>query len=353
MIAPFFILRHFYAIAPFAGLDDFANEITPTTAAIDDDGNIVLTVASPAAFKIGNSYTVRGKMANPFTSTTFFDGFKITTSRPHNLTTPAKPNDAKTCDIGAGCEIVRVYSDTEVEVKGDVSGGILYEPIQTEGVNCKCLSVDGNLVTLEASIGYVYESTIVDCRVIVSQNIITVPTAERALENYTEQTNGKPFVYLIMGDRTTAAKAGSQAGIIANGRNSNPETYQVGTLFDLIVFWPKKQNENNRFQMEEAYGRIYEQLNRVFFGANSGGLDVQITPVSSVYVEAQSDYVHYAQKYSFQAIDFIQSDVDGIKDDWIYFNEAIRTVNFDLFVDTSFEAETQQKMQANINTNEE
>jgi hypothetical protein len=317
MITPFFILSHFYAIAPFAGLDDFANIITPTSANVDAAGNIVLTVTTPAAFKVGNSYTVRGKMANPFTSTPFFDNFKITTLLPHNLTTPAKPNDAKTCDIGTGCEIVQVYSDTVVEVKGDVSSGILYEPIQTEGVNCKCLSVDGNVVTLESSLGYVYESTIVGCNVIVSQNIITVPTAERALENYTQQASGKPFVYLIMGDRTTAAKVRSQAGIIANGRNSNPENYQVGTLFDLIVFWPKKQNENNRFQIEEAYGRIYEQLNRVFFGANSGGLDVQITPIGSGYVEAQSDYVHYAHQYSFQAIDFIKSDIDGIKDEWI------------------------------------
>jgi hypothetical protein len=352
MITPNFILKHFYGVAPFV-LDDFAVKDVPSAAVIDSSKNFVLTVTNGALYKVGSFYTVRGRMSNPFTYVADGAYFKITTTQPHNLTTPIKQLDEKNCDIGTGCGIIEVLNSNQAVINGDVSSGILYEPIQTEGVNCECISVVGNVVTLRGGIGYVYPCSIDGCEVVLRQNIISVPSYERALQVYTEQTNGKPFAFVVMGDRATAAKARSQAGIVANGESVNPESYQVGTLFDIVVFWSKKQAESNAFQIEEAYGRIYEAMNRIFFGVRIGGRATQITPIGSGFVDAQSDKVHYVHQYQFQAVDWIDSSVDGVKEEWLTYNEAVRRVKFDLYVDDVFEAETQQKMVADIELYEE
>ena len=345
MITPFQILKHFYSVAPFV-LDDFADVVTPSTAVINNAKNIVLTVPNGTLFKVGGFYTVRGRMTNPFTSVADGVAWKITTSKPHNLSTPAAQLDKKTVDIGTGCQLLEIIDSTKAIVKGDVSSGILYEPIETEGVYCECLSVAGNVVTLKVGQGYVYPCDLNNCTVILKQNVVIAPTPERALQVYTNQTSGKLFAFIIMGDRATAAKARSQAGITANGESFNPEQYTVGTLFDILVFWPKKQAESNALQQEDAYGRIYEAMNLIFFGLPNGERKGQITPIGSGYVEAASDKVHYAHQYQYQAVDLIDSTIHGVKPDWLHYNEAIRTVDVSLWVDTSFEAETQQKMEA-------
>ena len=341
MITPVEILDHMYRVLPQV-TGRLYKKITSHSGKVmkvGDDFLLSVTVDDVSGFSVGRSYNVQDiDLINPVIacSGSSSQGWTLETENNHRITEPKLKNDSKTFIVNGNWDgeqkIYSIPNRKTVFVRNGESGaftGSIIERLSGESGYMKCVSIDGQQITFKFNDGYVYPC---DCNVgfISSRlNIAIVTDIERAKQIYAQRQDDDHslFAFLIMGDRNTIADKDAVAGQYAKAQTG--KTYlDITTAFNILVFWPRQKNqEAGRFQLQEAYGDIQNVFNRVFFGhrfnRESG---FKIMPAGAGIADV-SDVANFGFVYEYQAIDRIETENDGIRSEYLYYDVPIRDIN--------------------------
>ena len=355
MIKPDDVLRHLCNVLPLV-TDKFSDFVAVTSAHIDANLKLVLTMAHGDKFKVGRGYGIKSLvLKNPIESCNAIGNglHEITTAQISRVTENSNTGGIRQVEIdGWGwCDVVAANSARKITVRyqGDaVCGGFLLEYLSTELSAAVCEGVSGNRVTFGLSSGYWYECDCLCDAAVASVNIIITATPERAVEIYTsnyESTAKNLWCFLIFGDRATVSKANNAAGIVMQGQGmTQVDSITVGTDFDLLVFFPRRgAQESARAQINEAYGEIYEAFEACLFGY-SGITGYHFAPRASGIAKSQT-LANYIHQYSWQAINERKTDVHGIAPKLLYWDVPIREVDVGFLIDAG---DTPQDMRLQV-----
>ncbi|WP_434779270.1 hypothetical protein [Neisseria sp. Ec49-e6-T10] len=338
MISSDQLLLHLYKVLPFVTGRFFSKKI-PLSAEINSDLDLVVTLSDTTGFVVGRHYIVREiDLINPVTDCVGSSalGWALTTEHNHRVTAPLQDEDETHFTVeGNWANQQSIFSvpnrQTVITRNGETNpfSGAIIEHLIAEDGYILCKKVTSTQVTFKLNNGYVYPC---ECRVgFVSElvNVSVVPDIERAKAHYTQKIkdNEALFAYLIMGDRNVIADKRADAGIIAENRTG--KTFlNVTTAFNVLVFWPRnKSQEAARFQINEAYGAIQEVFDRVFFGYRFNRTDgLKIMPLGAGQADV-SDIANFGFVYEYQALDQIETEQDGFKQGYLYYDVPTRDIN--------------------------
>jgi hypothetical protein len=344
MIKPDDVLRHLCNVLPRV-TDRFNNTVPVTSAHINADLKLVVTVIKPQLFNVGYTYGMTSlKMVNPIVSCEAMGSglWQIETEKSNRVSEySASYGGIKQVEISdwSMCDIVSSQSETKFTIKHqgtEPTAGQLLESLGSELSAIKCEAITGNQVTFGLSEGYWYECDCICDSVVAGLNISIVKDDERAVNVYSsiqENTKDKLWCFLIFGDRATVSKPRNPAGLVMQGQGmSQVDSITVGTDFDLLVFWPRDDGqESARAQINEAYGAIYEAFESVLFGY-SGITGYQFAPRASGMAKSAT-LANYIHQYGYQAINERKTEVHGIKPSLIYWDVPIQAFDVNFLID--------------------
>lgn len=350
MIKPTDVLRQLIRRLPNE-TDRFCGaQITITNLRIEG-GYLKFNAASVLPYFIVNKLKMLNPCVavyNPVTNTT-----TITTTNKNKITTPLDSSTNKLdthveTDVGF-FRIVLSSNGFEFQVAGNASAAtILKEPIiYSAGLNQNISTMAGvvSAKLKEASYDCVCEGAVFDYRL----NLNVMPTTARMVDHYASlpKNTSALWAYVVFGERNTISKPNADAGIISEARGTNDEILKVSTSFDVYVWWgTDTSQEAAKKQQDEAFGDVYDLMNRCLFGHISdetGAGDWQCIPRSNQIAEADTlpNYVH---RYSYLVVESIRYSENGQRQDVDYFNEPFSKVDFSLFIQSGSEQPQELKI---------